>query len=86
MEQAVIRTQIQFEEGQLHRLRELAAAEGRSIADLVRESVEALLGRRGRPDPEDVRRRALGLIGRFRSGRDDLSTDHDRHLGEAFGT
>jgi hypothetical protein len=82
----MIRTQIQLEETQLRRLRALAAREGRSVADLIRESVDGLLRSDGGRDPEEIRRRALALAGQFRSGLGDLATDHDRYVEEAFGS
>jgi len=33
----------------------------------------------------DLRQHALQLSGRFRSGLSDLSVEHDRYLGDAFG-
>jgi hypothetical protein len=36
-------------------------------------------------DREELKRRALAVSGRFRSGLKDLSTEHDRYLEEAFG-
>jgi hypothetical protein len=36
-------------------------------------------------DRKDLRQRALQLSGRFRSGSADLSVEHDRYLGDAFG-
>jgi hypothetical protein len=48
-------------------------------AELTKEKTQALkLGR------EELKRRALAVSGRFRSGLTDLSTDHDRYLEEAF--
>lgn len=82
----MVRSQIQLTEEQMRRLRALAAAEGRSLADLIREGVDALLRRRATPDPAAVRRRALALAGRLRSGLGDLAADHDRYLGEAHGS
>jgi hypothetical protein len=37
-----------------------------------------------RSDREEVKRRALAAIGRFSSGPQDLSTEHDRYLDEAY--
>ncbi len=82
----VIRTQIQLEERQILRLRALSAQEGRSIADLIREAVDAWLGARGGPDPADVRRRALEAIGLVPDGPADLATEHDRYLGDGGET
>ena len=38
------------------------------MADIIREGVEALLAERGVRDREEVRRRALAVVGAFRSG------------------
>jgi prevent-host-death family protein len=35
------------------------------------------------PDRADLRRRALALSGQFRSGRTDISAEHDRYLAES---
>lgn len=81
----MVRTQIQLTDSQAHALRALAAAEGRSMADIIRESVEALLADRGRRDSDEVRQRALAVVGSFHSGLADLAAEHDRYLTEAFG-
>ncbi|MFL6235505.1 MAG: hypothetical protein ACJ76N_20380 [Thermoanaerobaculia bacterium] len=36
-------------------------------------------------DREEIKKRALAVSGRFRSGLKDLSTEHDRYLEDAFG-
>lgn len=80
----MIRTQIQLTEEQARALRDLAARDQRSMADLVRESVTEYLLRRRPTDRGALARRARELAGRFRSGRPDLAEEHDRHLEEAF--
>ena len=35
-------------------------------------------------DPEEQRQRAISASGRFRSGIKDLSSSHDKHLGDAY--
>ncbi len=82
----MIRTQIQLKEEQVRVLKKLAAARGVSMAELIRQSVDALIRSStgiGISD-EERRRRAIAAAGRFRSGRSDVSSDHDRHLVEAF--
>ena len=80
----MIRTQIQLTEKQSEALRRLAAARGRSIADLVRQGVDLYLRTEGRRDREELIRRALKAAGRFSSGSSDGSAEHDRHLAKAF--
>ena len=80
----MVRTQIQLTERQAKRLKQLAAARGRSMADLIRESVDNLLAHPDALDRDAARQRALAAAGRFRSGAGDLATAHDRHLADAF--
>lgn len=78
------RMQIQLTEEQLERLRDLADADGRSMADVIRESVDRYV-RSERPlHREELKQRALAAIGRFRSNKGDISANHDRYLAEAF--
>lgn len=80
----MVRTQIQLTEVQARRLRQLAAARGRSMADLIRGSVDALLADPAAAGDAERRERAKRVTGRFRSGAGDLATAHDRHLADAF--
>jgi hypothetical protein len=53
------------------------------MASLIRDAVERVY-----PEPadrDDPWARALQAVGRFRSGRTDVSTEHDRDLADAFG-
>ena len=83
---AMIRTQIQLTDAQARALKELAVVEGRSMADLIRDGVDALLRRRGIIDRDAVKARSLAAVGRFRSTARDLGTRHDDHLSDAFSS
>ena len=80
----MIRTQVLLTEAQAAELRKLAAAEHRSMADLVRDGVDALLESRAHGGREHAKARALAAVGRFRSGLRDLATRHDDHLADAW--
>lgn len=80
----MIRTQIQLTDGQARGLKALAAAEGRSMADLIRDGVDVILRARGTVDREAVKARSLAAMGRFRSKSRDLGSKHDDYLAEAF--
>ncbi len=80
----MIRTQIQLTDEQARALREIARARGGSMAELIRSGVDAVLRSEPGLTREERKRRAIAVSGRFRSGVSDLSTDHDRYLGEAF--
>jgi hypothetical protein len=81
----MVRTQIQLTEEQAAAVKELAQRQGRSMAEIIRESLQIHLRSHGVIDREALKRRAVAAAGRFRSGRPDLSRDHDRYASEAFG-
>lgn len=78
----MVRIQVQLTEQQVAGLKRLASRRGVSISELVRQSVDALLGG-PQAEQERVRReRAQAAAGRFRSGLGDLAEAHDRYLLE----
>ncbi len=79
----MVRTQIQLSEKQSRALKELAAREGKSVAELIRTSVDILLQSHGTIDEKERRRRALAIVGKFQTGVRDLAGEHDRYLAEA---
>jgi Arc/MetJ-type ribon-helix-helix transcriptional regulator len=80
----MVRTQIQLTEKQAAALKRRARGARVSMAELIRQSVDRYLEQLGERDPEELRRRALAVAGRFRSGVGDLSEKHDQHLAEAY--
>jgi hypothetical protein len=80
----MVRTQILLTEEQARELRALAAAERRSMADLVRDGVNTLLSSRASGQRDGVTARALAAVGRFHSGVPDLGSRHDDHLADTW--
>lgn len=81
----MIRTQIQLTEEQARKLRLLAAEQGKSVAELIRSSIDQQTSNSGLINIDERRRRALTLAGKYRSGKSDISLGHDRYLGQDFG-
>lgn len=82
----MVRTQILLTEEQAAALRELAARDGRSLAELVRTAVDGLLMEGRGVGRAELKRRSLRALGRYRSGRADVGSRHDAYLDEAFGS
>jgi len=80
----MIRTQIQLTAEQSEAIKQLAAREGKTVAELIRLGVDQLIRSRSALDPGELRRRALAVAGRFHSGEEALSAEHDRYAAEAF--
>ena len=80
----MVRMQIQLEEEQAKRLRQIAREQRRAMSELVRQSVDYLFRSQGMLNREELKRRALDTVGSFHSGSCDISTRHDRYLDEAF--
>jgi Ribbon-helix-helix protein, copG family len=81
----MVTRQIELTEDQAKALDEVAATLGRSVSELLRDRVDDLLRDQKREDREEIKRRAIAAIGRFRSDATNLSREHDRYLDEAFG-
>jgi predicted transcriptional regulator len=80
----MVRTQIQLSEKQIEALRELAAQRDTSMADIIRQAVDQLILATGAVNRAERKRRAIAAAGRFKSDVNDLSTNHDQYLAEAF--
>ncbi len=80
-----VRTQVRLTEEQSLALRELAAQEHVSIAELIQWAVDYWLQMHGKISTEERRKRALATVGQFHSGKSDVSERHDEYLAEAYG-
>ena len=80
----MIRTQIQLTEEQARALKEIAHRENASIAELTRRAIDQWLQTINAVPLTERRRRALAVVGRFRSGQSDVSERHDDYLAEAY--
>jgi hypothetical protein len=81
----MIRTQIQLTPEQARALKRLAAKEGKSVAELIRISLDTMLRSGGIRDQDVLRHKASAAAGKL-SGPDDLAQNHDDYLAEAFET
>jgi len=80
----MVRTQIQLTETQVYGLKKIAAARRLSVAEVIRQSVNAVLKASNIVDAEEQRKAAAEIVGRFASGKSDVSSNHDSYLAEAF--
>lgn len=80
----MVRTQIQLTDAQARGLKALAAAEGRSMAEVIRDGVDVILRARGTVDREALKARSIAALGRFASGTRHLGSRHDDHVADAF--
>jgi hypothetical protein len=79
----MVRTQIQIEEYQIKWLRNRAKDTGVSVSQLIREGIDLYRSREDRL-PAEKKKRALEAVGRFSSGRSDISAKHDEYLAKAY--
>ena len=56
-----------------------------SIAEIIRQAVDTVIRTNTVVDIEERRKRAIDIVGRFSSGKRDISRKHDTYLAEAFG-
>ena len=79
----MIRTQIQLTEDQARLLKKLASKENKSVAELIRMSIDAMLQRGGYHNQDHLRKRAFQAAGKL-SGPIDLAARHDDYLSDDY--
>jgi hypothetical protein len=78
---SMIRVQVRLTEDQARALKDIAHQENASIAELTRRAIDQWLQTTDTPLMPEHRRRALGVVGRFRSSdQTDVSEQHDEYL------
>jgi len=80
----MVRTQIQLTETQARSLKKVAMDKGTSIAEVIRRAVDNMVQRSPKVSSQERIRRALEIVGKFRSGRRHVSQKHDEYLAEAY--
>jgi hypothetical protein len=80
----MVRTQIQLTEDQAKALRKLAITSHLSVAELIRRAVDTMIKSRVTIDPDERLKRALEIVGKFSSGKRDISRKHDAYLADAL--
>ena len=79
----MVRTQIQLTEIQARKLKRIARRQDVSMAELIRQSIDALISAQD-ADARDLQwERSAAVIGKYRSGAADAAREHDRYLDDA---
>ncbi|MGE5601768.1 MAG: CopG family transcriptional regulator [Nitrososphaerales archaeon] len=80
----MVRTQIQLTNEQARKLKAIAHERNISMAEAAREAIAQWLETAGTVPQDERRRRAMAAVGKFHSGKNDISEHHDRYLAEAL--
>ena len=64
-----VRTQIQLTEEQAKKIKKIAASRGVPMAEVIRDAVEGAIRSGAGTVSEERRKRALEIVGKFRSGK-----------------
>ncbi len=80
----MVRTQIQLTKEHATAIKRLATVQGVSIAEVIRRAVDQIILSNPRADLQQRQERALEIVGKFGSGRRDVSRKHDAYLAKAY--
>jgi len=80
----MVRTQIQLTEDQAKGLKKIAQSRHLSVAELIRKAVDTVIKSSSVIDVEERHKRAMEIVGKFGSGKRDVSKKHDLYLTEAY--
>ncbi len=80
----MVRTQIQLTEDQAKALKKIAQSRHLSVAELIRKAVDTVIKSSTVMNVEERHKRAMEIVGKFGSGKRDVSNKHDLYLTEAY--
>jgi predicted DNA-binding ribbon-helix-helix protein len=80
----MVRTQIQLTEDQAKALKEIAQSRHLSVAELIRKAVDTVIKSNTVVNAEERHKRAMEIVGKFSSGKRDVSKKHDLYLTEVY--
>jgi|WetSurSiteA1Bulk_404760.scaffolds.fasta_scaffold00922_2 hypothetical protein len=80
----MVRTQIQLTEEQAKAIKKIASSRRISSAELIRRAVNSIIKSETAVDPDERRKRAIEIVGKFSSGKRDVAARHDKYLADAF--
>jgi hypothetical protein len=80
----MVRMQIQLTEEQVKALRKIAMTRHLSVAEIIRRAVDALIKSSSTVGQDERLKRALEIVGKFSSGKRDISRKHDDYLADAL--
>ncbi|MCL6087859.1 MAG: CopG family transcriptional regulator [Actinobacteria bacterium] len=78
------RTQIQLTDKQYRLLKEISSEKNISLAEVVREAISFYSSSTATIARDERIRDALSIIGKYNSGKKDISIKHDEYLEKAF--
>jgi hypothetical protein len=81
----MVLVRVQLTKKQFERIKQIAGERNTSVSEVVRQGMDYFLRNSVTVSQEERVRRALEIVGRFRSGGRDGSARHDEHLAEAYG-
>ena len=79
----MVRTQVQLTQEQAEVVRRLAKRNRISQAEVIRRAVDRISRSEALPDREEIKRRALAVVGSVHGDATDVSTRHDDYFVEA---
>jgi predicted DNA-binding ribbon-helix-helix protein len=80
----MVRTQIQLTEDQAKALKKIAQSRHLSVAELIRKAVDMVIKSNTVVNAEERHKRAMEIVGKFSSGKRDVSKKHDLYLTEVY--
>lgn len=78
--------QIELTDEQWEQLEIISRENNLNIQNMISDGIEAWISSSGPivTDPEERKKRFLSVIGKYKSGLIDVSTNHDKYLTEDF--
>jgi len=83
-EKQFVSTRVKLTAEQSLALKDIASQRHVSVEELIQRAVDYWLQTHGAISVEERRRRALSVVGKFHSGKSDVSERHDEYLTDSY--
>lgn len=77
-------TQIELTDEQMTALEKLAKEQNTSLPQLIQDNIKKLITEPAAKYTPAQKQQALDIVGKFKSGLNDLSTNHDKYFAETI--
>jgi Mg2+ and Co2+ transporter CorA len=71
-------------EAQVSKIKKAAMDQATSVAEVIRRAVENMVQSSPKMTIQERARRAMEIVGKFRSGKKNISGTHDKYLANAY--
>jgi hypothetical protein len=80
----MVTVEVELTDEQTRSLNKIADEQGIPVAEIIQKSIDLYVQEQGMIGTPEQRRRALAVVGKYRSGLSDVIAKHDDYLADIY--